>query len=155
MLNRKGHVIGVNTFVVAHSENLSFAVPINAVKRDLRDIQEYGAVRLPFLGLRYVIIDTTLAQTMHRSPNFTGALVTAHGPHHTAIIPKSPAEQAGFKENDIIVTCNKKRITQFYNIQDVLEEHRVGDVLRCEIYRGADKKTLSVTLTERPHHATH
>ena len=151
LINRRGEVIGVNTFVVAGSENLSFAVPINAAERDLEDIRKYGKVELPYLGVRYVMMEERVKKAMSL-PLSSGALVTARGPHQASIVAGSPADHAGIEEKDILISCNSKQIAQSYNIQDILEEHTVGDVLKFRVARGNKELEIEVTLAERPRH---
>ncbi len=151
LINMKGVVIGINTFVIAESQNLSFAVPINSAKRDLEDIRRYGTIKLPFLGLHYVVIDEALQKSMDLSIS-QGALVTRQGPHQRAVVENSPAKRAGIVENDIIISVDNKPVTQSHNIQDILEEHAIGDVLRFRVARGNQELNIETTLAERPRH---
>ncbi|MEK7123370.1 MAG: trypsin-like peptidase domain-containing protein, partial [Patescibacteria group bacterium] len=50
LVNLNGEVIGINCAIVWGAQNIGFAIPINAAKRDLRDLKKYGKIRLPFLG---------------------------------------------------------------------------------------------------------
>lgn len=148
LMNVKGHVIGINAAIVFGAQNLSFAIPINAAKRDLEDVRKFGKIRRPLLGLRYILIDETLKEKM-KLPIHYGALVISQGELAPGIIPGSPAAHAGIREKDIILECNGIKIQNGKTPQDFLEELSVGDVLTLTILRGTKKFTIPVTLAER------
>jgi len=147
LVNMDGKVIGINAAIVFGAQNLGFAIPINAAKRDLEDLKQYGHIRRPLLGLRYVTIDENLKEKMKLSVSY-GALIMG-GPHSPAIIPKSPADKSGLKEKDIILECNGEKITTAKTIQDFLEVMSVGDVLKLKVLRGIKEFEVKVTLAER------
>jgi len=148
LVNLKGEVIGINAAIVFGAQNLGFAIPINAAKRDFSDLKKYGRVRRPLLGLRYVTIDDILQEKMNLPVNY-GAIVAGKGPHREAVIPRTPAAKAGFKLKDIILECNGEKLTQERTIQDFLEELAVGDVLKMKVLRGSKPMEIKVVLAER------
>lgn len=148
LVNDKGEAIGINTAIVFGAQNLGFAIPINAAKRDLNDIKKFGRIRRPLLGLRYMTIDETMKEKMKLPVNY-GALVIGQKPHAPAIVPDSPAHKAGIHEKDIILECNGQKITPEKTIQDFLEEMNVGEKITLTVLRKNKKVTIAVTLTER------
>ena len=148
LMNLSSHVIGINAAIVFGAQNLSFAIPINAAKRDLDDVRKFGKIRRPLLGLRYICIDDTLKEKMRLPINY-GALVMGQGGLAPGIIPGSPAAHAGIREKDIILECNGVKIKNGKTPQDFLEELSVGDVLKLTILRGARQFTVPITLAER------
>ncbi len=148
LINPDGEVIGINAAIVSGAQNVGFAIPINAAKRDLADVKKFGRVRRPLLGLRYINIDENLQQKMNLPVNY-GALVAGKGPHHEAVIPNTPASVAGLKEKDIVLECNSVKITMEKTIQDFLEELNVGDAMMLKVLRGGKMMDLKVELAER------
>lgn len=148
LVNLKGEVIGINAAIVFGAQNVGFAIPINYAKRDLADLKKYGHIRRPLLGLRYINIDDNLKEKMALPVNY-GALVAGKGPHHEAVIVGTPAYQAGFKEKDIVLECNGKKLTMERTIQDFLEELTVGDALNMKILRSGKPMEIKVVLAER------
>ncbi|NCN52879.1 trypsin-like serine protease, partial [Candidatus Wolfebacteria bacterium] len=148
LVNMNGEVIGVNTAIVSGAQNIGFAIPINTAKKDLKDVAEYGRVRRPLLGLRYVSIDDNMKEKMNLPINH-GALLTGRGPHHEAIIAGTPADKAGLKIKDIIIECNGEKITKEKTIQDFLEECSVGDILKTKVLRGEKELEIKIELAER------
>ncbi len=148
LMNMKSQCIGINAAIVFGAQNLSFAIPINAAKRDLDDVLKFGRIKRPLLGLRYVCIDEMMQEKMGLPVDY-GALIMSHGQLSPGIIPGSPAAHAGIKEKDIILECNGMKIEQGKTPQDFLEELAVGDVLKLTVLRGGKKYSIPVTLTER------
>ncbi len=148
LVNMGGEVIGINAAIVFGAQNLGFAIPINAAKRDLSDLKKYGRVRRPLLGLRYINIDDNLQEKMKLSVKY-GALIGSNIPHHEGVILGTPAAKAGIKEKDIVLECNGEKLSGEKTIQDFLEELNVGDTLNMKILRGKKQMEIKVVLAER------
>ena len=148
LVNLNGEIIGINAAIVFGAQNVGFAIPINAAKRDLDDVKKYGRVRRPLLGLRYINIDENLQEKLHLSVDH-GALIGGRMPHHEGVLPNTPASVAGIKEKDIIVECDGTPLTMDKTIQDFLEEHNVGDRLKLKVIRNDKQLEITVELAER------
>ena len=149
LLNEKGEVIGINAAIVFGAQNIGFAIPINTVQRDLKDLKKYGRIRKPLLGIRYLNIDENISKKMDL-PATNGALVI-HEDHHTpGVIIGTPADKAGIRAGDIIVKCDGKLINNKTTIQDILEKKSVDDTLELDIIREKNHHlNVSVKLQER------
>ena len=148
LLNAAGRVIGINTAIVYGAQNIGFAIPIDAVHRDLEDLKKYGRIRKPLLGIRYLTIDENLKAKANLSSNH-GALVISESPDSPGVIPGTPGAKAGIKERDIILECDGKPITTQYTIQDILSDKNADDILTLKLLRGNQTKTVKVKLSER------
>ncbi|MDD2702378.1 MAG: trypsin-like peptidase domain-containing protein [Sideroxydans sp.] len=148
LVDLDGKAIGINAAVVFGAQNINFAIPINAVARDLEDLRRFGRVRRPYLGLRYIIIDKNLQAKMNL-PADHGALVTGEGPNDHAVVPKSPADKAGIREGDIILECNDKKVEKDNPIQDILDGMKVGDALDVKILRKGKFLCSRIFMAER------
>ena len=148
LVNIYGHVIGINAAVVASAENISFAIPINVAKRDLKDLRKYGKIRRPLFGVRYLILNKTMKEKL-KMPVDYGAFITKEHAIDTAVAPGSPADKAGIKENDILLTWNGTPITETRGIQDFLETHNVGDEVSLAVLRNGVELERRVKLEER------
>lgn len=143
-----GRVVGINVAVVAGAQNIGFAIPIDAAKRDLEDLAEHGRIRRPLLGLRYLLVDENLKRKFGLTENY-GALVTKEHPFDRAVIPGTPADKADIREGDLILTWNGGEITPEKSIQDYLERAEVGETVTLGILRKGERLEIPVTLTER------
>ncbi len=148
LVDLSGFAIGINAAIVFGAQNIGFAIPINAAKRDLDDLKKFGRIRRPLLGVRYITIDDNLKEKMNLPVSY-GALVMRESPHDHGVLPNGPAHKAGIREKDIILECNHKKVDRDHPIQDVLENLNVGDILELLVLRGEKKFPVKLTLAER------
>ncbi|MCL4403922.1 trypsin-like peptidase domain-containing protein [Patescibacteria group bacterium] len=143
-----GRAIGINAAVVVGAQNISFAIPIKAAERDLKDIKKYGRIRRPLFGVRYLVLNPDLSRKMDLPVGY-GAYVTSDHPFEPAIVPKSPADLAKIKEKDIILEWNGRKIGPETTLQDFLDDCKVGDTVTVKLVRKDKQMDVKVTLTER------
>ena len=149
MLNTSGHVIGINAVVVDGAENISFAIPINHVKKDLNDLKKHGKIIQPSLGVRYVVINPKIQKAYNLPTDYGAWLIKEHLSHDHAVTPKSAADKAGIKEGDIILEFNGEKITEENNLDKLVQEFKVGDKVKIKILRNKKEKILTAKLQER------
>ncbi len=143
-----GRAVGINAAVVYGAQNINFAIPIHAAGRDLADLKEYGRIRRPLLGLRYLTVNHAV-QGKFKLPVDYGALVTKEHPFDSAVIPGSPAAVADIREGDIVLEWDGKRITPEKNLQDCLETAEVGEEVPLTVLRDGKTFSATVRLAER------
>ncbi|MDP2930713.1 MAG: trypsin-like peptidase domain-containing protein [bacterium] len=149
LIDIDGKAIGVNAALVFGAENIGFAIPINHVKIDLQEIKKYGRIRKPYLGVRYLLLNKEL-QKRNKLPVDYGALVVSEElPGDTAIIPGSPAQKAGIQEFDIILECQKQKITTQNPLEDILKKLETGKEIELKILRDNIQVLLRTILQEK------
>lgn len=149
LLNLKGEVIGVNTAMVLGAQNIGFAIPINRAKRVIESYKTYGKIVVPYLGIRYLLVDSTI-QKKYNLPYDYGALIIKGERGEPAVYPHSPAEKAGLKEEDLILEFNHKKITLNNSLASLIQEAKVGEKVILKVYRQGKEFSLEVVLEERP-----
>ena len=130
------------------AQNIGFAIPINAAKRDLEDIKKYGRIRRPLLGFRYLILNEGIQRKLSLPVSY-GALIIKESPRDHGIIPNSPAEKAGLKEGDIVLECNNEKVNHKKTPQDFLENLNVGDEICLKVLRQGKEFNTKAQLIER------
>ncbi len=137
LLNSGGEVVGVNVAVSQQGQNIGFAIPINVIKEALNNFNTTGQFNRPYLGVRYKTIAKDLA-VLNDIPE---------GAYVIELVPGSPAEKAGLKEQDIITKVNDTRLSgDNAELAKVLSGKKVGDRLTLSIYREGKELTLTATL---------
>ncbi|HSR66740.1 MAG TPA: trypsin-like peptidase domain-containing protein [Acidobacteriota bacterium] len=103
LLNTAGQVVGVNTLIYSRSGDsagISFAVPVDTIKRNLPDLIEKGEVQRPWLGVHGIALSRPLARDL-RLPVEEGLLIER-------IEEGSTLDQAGLKGGDRRVTWRRR-----------------------------------------------
>lgn len=148
LVNMKGDVIGINTAMIMGAQNIGFAIPINYAKKDLTQVQKYGKIVVPFLGIKYVILSKEMAQA-NKLPVNDGALVVREALGEYPVIKGSAADLAGMKEFDIILECNDQKITAENSLGHILQKCKIGAETTFKVLRDGQELALSAVLVER------
>jgi S1-C subfamily serine protease len=147
LVNLNGQVIGINTAMAVDSQSIGFALPSNLIKMGADQVKQTGKITHAFLGVRYQTLTSDLIQKNKLSVSH-GALIVRGGAKEPAILPGSPAENAGLKENDIILQFDGKDINDSSSLSILITRHAPGDVVPVKIWRDGKEIDLQVTLGE-------
>jgi len=142
-----GTVLGINTFILSQgggSEGLGFAIPARVVDFVYHSLRKYGHVHKVEIGAGAQEITPTLAEGLHL-PQRWGVVVDD-------VKPNGPAAAAGLKIQDIILTADDRRIETMPSLSAALYLHRLDQVVKLEVLRGKEKKTLYVPAIEARDH---
>jgi Do/DeqQ family serine protease len=139
LLNIDGDLIGINTAIYAKAQGIGFAIPINKAKKIIADLIQYGEVVQTWIGIIVQDLDKNLAAYL-KVPDKKGVMVKA-------VDPQSPADKAGLKEGDIILSIDKKKIASVEDYWSLKKAYAVGDSFETRLWR--DGKTKTVALKTR------
>lgn len=149
LLNLKGEVIGVNVAIVQGSQNISFALPANDVKRVIETVKVGGKISRAWLGVRYVMINKDIKAQNQLGVDYGALVVRGEQQTDLAVSPGSPADVAGIVENDIILEADGKKLTESYPLALAIRKLGPGDKVTLKVLHKGKEKMLEVTLTER------
>lgn len=149
LLDLSGRVIGVNVATSVEGENISFALPANAVASTVESVRETGEISRAYLGVRYLQVTEEMAEQNDLTVDY-GAIVLRGEDGVLAVVPGSPADKAGIEENDIILEVDGEKIDEDSPLAYVLRNYAVGDVVMLKVLHDGEEETLDVTLEERP-----
>ncbi len=148
LINMAGKVIGINTAAVMGAQNIGFAIPINYAKKDLKEVKQYGKIRMPFLGVKYVILNKEISQK-NKLPVDYGALIVRENLGESAVVAGSAAEKAGLKEFDIILQAKGQKITSDNPLSSILQKCKIAETIELKVMRDKKTITLKATLEEK------
>jgi S1-C subfamily serine protease len=148
LLNLKGEVIGMNTATVVDAQNIGFAVPVNKAKKSIEQVKVLGKIVYPYLGIRYVILDGQI-QEENSLPVGYGAWIIKGEEGEPAVIPGSPAQDAGLSENDIVLELGGEKITLENSLAKLIMKYDPGDEVVLKILRSGEEKMVRLILGER------
>lgn len=147
LLNLSGQVIGINVAMVSGAQNIGFAIPINAAKKSIESVSTSGQIRVAYLGIRYVMLDSDLAKK-YKVSQTSGALVKRDA-NSFAVEPNSPADKAGLKEGDVITKVDGKDLNDDNPLRSVIAQKNPGDAMALTVIRDGKEINLDVILGER------
>ncbi len=148
LLNIVGQVIGINTAIDREGQLVGFAIPSSDAARALDSFRKTGKITRPFLGVQYTLITPALAKKENLAKTY-GALLVSGSESGPAIIPNSPAAQAGLQERDIILSVEGVDITEDHTLANALRNFEVGSTVALVVFRDGVEKQVRVTLGEK------
>ncbi|WP_017652231.1 HhoA/HhoB/HtrA family serine endopeptidase [Fortiea contorta] len=148
LLNGQGEVIGINTAIRPDAMGIGFAIPIDKAKAIAVQLQRTGKVVHPYLGVQMVTLTPELAKQNNTDPNSPIQIPEVNGVLVMRVVPNSPAASAGVRRGDVVVQIDGQAITTAEQLQDVVENSRLGQVLQVKVQRGNQTQQLSVRTAE-------
>ena len=151
LLNSIGYVIGMNTWIISGSRDMSgnigigFAIPINQVKRIVNDLRAKGKIDRSFwTGLEVDNMSSMVAYVL--------GLDKQQGVIITNVEENSPADQAGLTAGDVILEINGTAVTNTEKIWDIIgeEDMRAGDEWSLKVFRKRNTFTTTMILESPP-----
>jgi serine protease Do len=148
LINTDGQVVGINTAIAGNAEGIGFAITIDSIKTALASVEQTGKIVRPYLGVEYVSLSKTIAQSAGLSVS-EGAYVYS-GSSSAAVQSGSPADKAGIMAGDVITQINGEALNDTTSLVDLLEKYQPGDKITVTLLRGKTTKTVTVTLGTAP-----
>jgi serine protease Do len=143
LVDTEGRLVGINTFILSNSggsDGIGFAAPSNIVKTVYEQIRESGRVRRGQVGLLAQTINPFLAAALKLDRD-GGVLIED-------VSPGSPAEAAGLKIGDVLLSVNGKPLENARQF-GVNVYQNAGKTVELGILRGKKEMTLGVAVLER------
>lgn len=148
LVNLDGEVIGINTAIAAGAQGIGFAIPINDVKSIIESVKTFGKIIRPYLGVRFMMLDSTKADELQIDVE-GGALLTgdeANG--EFAVVPGSPADKAGLQIKDVILEVNGEKVTLEKPLHLIISKFKPSDKITLKVWRSGEEIEVQITLAE-------
>ena len=143
LVNLDGEVIGINTMIAGIGTGIGFAVPSTMAKPIVDQLISGGKVRRPYLGILMQDVTPELQKTLGGQAPDKGALVSQ-------IQAGSPAEKAGVKPGDVIVSVDGVGVDGSKAVQRQVLTKKIGQKLDVNVWRDGQTQKLQATTAELP-----
>ena len=149
LINSSGQVIGINTLVRSGpGAGLGFAIPINLAKKVSDQLLKNGEVIHPYLGVQLISLNPKIAKEYNKDPNSLVQLPERFGALIQSVIPNSPAEKAGLRRGDLVISAENILIKEPKTLLDEVEKAQIGKVFLLNILR--DNREIQVNIKPEP-----
>jgi serine protease Do len=143
LFNMKGEVIGINSQIYSQSggyQGIAFAIPINVASQVKDQLVKNGKVERGRIGVAIQEVTQSLAESFGLDRP-QGALVTT-------VDPGGPADKAGVKPGDVILSVDGHKVDRSAEVPPLVAAVKPGSKSNLDIWRDGSKKTLAVTVGE-------
>ncbi len=140
LVDNEGKLIGITNAKIVDEEfeGLGFAIPIDTVTEICDGIIAGKDTPKPYIGVQ---INTSYTKEMlERYGLPAGAVIDS-------VVDDGPADKAGIRRNDIIVSVGDSNVTDYNSLISAISKHKVGDTVKIRVYRNGEYHNLQVTLT--------
>ncbi len=142
LVDSRGRVVGINTAIIMGAQGIGFAVPVDTARWVLGELMQHGRVRRGVLGMAAHTrpLDRRLAR--HHG------LDQKSGVEINEVLAGKPADRAGLKGGDILISLDGQRVTSVDEVHKLLGFSSVGRAMAAKLLRGASLVELTVTPSE-------
>jgi serine protease Do len=144
LFNPDGEVVGINTAIIQGGQGIGFAIPINEVKSVLEQLKTTGHVVRGYLGVTIQPMTEALAKSF--------GLKQAEGALVSSVIKGTPAERAGIKRGDVIVSYRGKKVENVSDLPRLVAETPVGQRVTVGLIRDGKRLEVKVKIGKLSEH---
>ncbi len=142
LINLSGEVIGINSAIIQSGQGIGFAIPSNMAKKIVPPLKEKGKVTRGWIGISVQSMTPEIAQAL--------GLKEAQGSLVGEVVPGGPADAAGIKRGDVIVSFDGKEIKKIGDLPMLVADTPAGKTAEVKVIRNSKELTLMVKVAEMP-----
>jgi len=146
LIDTHGSLIGINTAIYSNnggSMGIGFAIPINLVKQVMESIIKNGEVTRGWIGVEPQNLSSELISSMRLPKNTHGILVAG-------VLDGGPANNAGLKPGDVLVSLNNESINDVRELLNRVAGIEPGTEVSCKVIRKDKELGMSIKISKRP-----
>lgn len=143
LVNTNGEVVGINTAIFSTSGGymgVGFSIPSDMAKTVMDSIIKHGKVVRGWLGVSIQDLTPDIAKSLGIKQQ-TGALIAD-------VVKDSPAEKAGLKRGDVVVSLNGKPVEDSTSLRNMVSAAVPGKTVELKIIREGKEQSVTATLAE-------
>ena len=142
LINSKGVVIGINSAIIPFAQGIGFAIPIQPAMWVAEQLREHGEIVRPWISMNAVDVNPKMVAYYN--------LQVKKGVMVTKVVPGSEADRSGIAVGDILVRMDKVQINSVRDLIKVMNQHKVGDRITVELFRGQSNLKIATVLEKAP-----
>ncbi len=143
LIDSQGRVVGINTFILSQSggsEGLGFAIPSNIVSTVYEQLRKEGHVHRGKIGISVQTITPALAEGLSLARDW-GVLVGD-------VAPDGPADNAGVKVGDVVLTANARNMRNARELESYIYRSQMKAKITLGVLRGKDQLSIDVPVID-------
>ena len=139
LFNAAGKVIGINTAIISGGGGgIGFAIPVSLAGTVIAQLRDSGKVTRGYLGVRFQPLTMDLAKSFGLDSD-KGALIAA-------VEKDTPAEKAGLKAGDIIITYDGKPINEGNELPRYVAATPIDKRVTLVVFRDGKKQDVALVV---------
>lgn len=145
LVDTHGNLLGINTAIYSRSGGslgIGFAIPVTTVKTVMESIIRHGQVVRGWIGVEPQDITPELAESF--------GLQKTSGTIIAGVLKGGPADQAGVKPGDILLSVANKPINDTVSMLNLVAQLAPGEKVKVIVMRKSREATLDLTVGKRP-----
>jgi len=144
LVNIQGELVGINTIIYSQTGGfmgIGFAIPINMAQRVMEDLIFEGKVTRGWIGVTIQQVTPAVKQALGLETN-NGVLISD-------VMENQPADKAGIRRGDVIVSINNSNVEGPNDLRNVVASIRPGTTVPVELIREGKRMKVDLTVAER------
>ena len=141
LINTAGEVIGINTAIIASGQGIGFAIPSSMAAKIVDQIKGGKKIRRGWIGVAIQDVDQNSAKAL--------GLDKARGALISSVMSGEPADKAGIKAGDIILSVDGKDIADANALLRTIAGQDPGAEIKIAVWRDGKSHELTLILGER------
>ncbi|HTJ77881.1 MAG TPA: Do family serine endopeptidase [Rariglobus sp.] len=142
LIDAKGRLVGINSAILSPSKGnigIGFAIPVNLAAFIMHSLVETGTVARGFLGVSTDTLTPEVADQLGLPKETKGVLLSD-------IAPGSPADKAGLKRNDAVLSIDGKPVVSREELRFIIAQSLPGSTVSLAVMRDGKARTIAVSL---------
>ncbi|MEO6005941.1 MAG: Do family serine endopeptidase [Opitutus sp.] len=144
LVDARGRLVGINSAILSPSRGnigIGFAVPINLAATVMHSLIETGTVSRGYLGVASETLTPDHAEALGLNRSTKGVMVTD-------VYPGTPAETAGIKRGDVILSINDKTVGSLRDLRVLIAQTAPGSKVKLKVSRDGKDRIVEASLSK-------